>query len=85
MTPERWKQIDHLLEAALEREPDQWSAFLEENCAGDAELRREVESLLAAHMQAEDFIEAPPAQAAAELLEESRSESLAGQQIGPTG
>ena len=83
MTPERWKQIDHLLEAALEWEPDQWSAFLEENCAGDAELRREVESLLTAHMQAEDFIEAPPAQAAAELLEESRSESLAGQQIGP--
>ena len=83
MTPERWKQIDYLLEAALELEPDQWSAFLEENCAGNAELRREVESLLAAHMQAEDFIEAPPAQAAAELLEERGSESLAGQQIGP--
>ena len=83
MTPERWQQVDRLLEAALELEPGQWAAFLRENCAGDEGLRLEVESLLEAHARAEDFIEAPPARAAAELLEERRAEPLAEQQIGP--
>jgi non-specific serine/threonine protein kinase/serine/threonine-protein kinase len=34
--------------------------FLDRACGDDAELRREVESLLAAHAQAGDFLEAPP-------------------------
>ena len=46
MTPERWQQIDKLLERALERNPSQRHAFLDEACAGDEELRREVETLL---------------------------------------
>jgi hypothetical protein len=59
MTPERWKQIDQLLDSALQREANQRSAFLEQACAGDEELRREVESLLAHQTQAESFIEVP--------------------------
>ena len=47
MTPERWQQVDQLYHSALEREPGQRSAFLVEACAGDEELRCEVESLLA--------------------------------------
>src|SRR5688500_7386898 len=35
--------------AALEREPDQWPAFLEEACQGDAGLRTRVEQLLRTH------------------------------------
>ena len=59
MTPERWQQVERLYQAALEREPSQRAAFLEEACAGDEELRQEVESLLAYEPQAKGFIEAP--------------------------
>jgi len=34
---------------ALERASDQWPAFLNEACGGDAELRARVEQLLHAH------------------------------------
>jgi len=47
MTPERWRQIDRLYQAALERDATEREAFLDKACAGDEELRREVESLLA--------------------------------------
>ena len=44
-----WQRVEELLAAALEREPPDRAAFLDEACAGDVALRREVESLLAAH------------------------------------
>ena len=46
MTPERWQQIDKLLELALEQEPVSRNMFLDSACGGDNELRREVEALL---------------------------------------
>ena len=60
MTPERWQQVDKLLEQVLEHAPDRRDDFLEEACQGDAELRQEVESLLSAHGKAEGFTEAGP-------------------------
>ena len=42
----RWEQVEKLCQAALELEETRRAAFLEEACAGDEELRREVESLL---------------------------------------
>ena len=47
MTPERWAQIDRIHTAALDRPMAERAAFLDEACAGDPALRREVESLLA--------------------------------------
>jgi eukaryotic-like serine/threonine-protein kinase len=80
MTPERWKQIDQLLQEALECEPPDRAAFLAEACDGNDELRREVESLLGFHTRAETFIEAPPVEMAADWL--NAKESRAGQTIG---
>ena len=74
MTPERWQQVDKLLEQALEQEPDRRGAFLNEACQGDTALRQEVESLLSAHEKADDFIEAGPGAAA-------RKTSLAAQPL----
>ena len=68
MKPERWQQIDQVLGAALGRERDEWAAFLDQECAGDDELRREVESLLRAHEQAGSFIEKLPPEAAEEAI-----------------
>jgi serine/threonine protein kinase len=82
MTPERWKQIEQLLDSALEREENQRAAFLKEACAGDEALRREVESLLAQEKQAEDFIEVPALEAAAKGLAACQPQSLVGRQIG---
>jgi hypothetical protein len=47
MKPERWQEIDRVFAEALEREPEERAAFLDDACGGDAELRHEVESLLA--------------------------------------
>jgi serine/threonine-protein kinase len=47
MDPERWRRVAELCEAALEREPRAREAFLAEACGEDADLRREVASLLA--------------------------------------
>jgi serine/threonine protein kinase/Tol biopolymer transport system component len=47
MNPERWRRVAGVYEAAFEREPQAREAFLAETCRDDADLRREVESLLA--------------------------------------
>jgi hypothetical protein len=61
MKPERWRQIDQLLEAALDHEPEERAAFLALACADDESLRLEVESLLRSDEAAESFIEEPAA------------------------
>ena len=62
MEPERWRRISHIFRLALEREPDERAAFLEESCPEDEGLRVAVESLLASHEQAARgrFIESGP-------------------------
>jgi hypothetical protein len=47
MEPERWRQIERLYYAVLEQEKSHRARYLEQSCAGDESLRREVESLLA--------------------------------------
>jgi eukaryotic-like serine/threonine-protein kinase len=46
MDPDRWRLVADVYEGALEREPAARGAFLAEACREDADLRREVESLL---------------------------------------
>jgi non-specific serine/threonine protein kinase/serine/threonine-protein kinase len=48
-----------VFQAALTRAPELRRAFLDEACGGDGELRREVDSLLAAHEAAGDFLSSP--------------------------
>ncbi|HSE39719.1 MAG TPA: serine/threonine-protein kinase, partial [Acidobacteriota bacterium] len=59
MNPERWKQVDKVLSAALDLDTDKRAAYLNEVCAGDEALRKEVESLLSAEVKAASFIETP--------------------------
>ncbi len=46
MTPERFRQVDDLFQAALDLGPAERAAFLDQACGGDAELRQEVNLLL---------------------------------------
>src|SRR5215510_2543534 len=57
MEPNRWRQIEDLYHASLERAPNERAAFLVEACADDSDLRREVEELLRYDGAAESFIQ----------------------------
>jgi serine/threonine protein kinase/Tol biopolymer transport system component len=87
MERDRWEQIERLYYAALEREPGARDAFLDEACAGDEELRREVAGLLACDVTNDSFIQSPAikiaarAMAAAPLIEVS-SESMESLNMG---
>ena len=52
---ERWRRVEELFYAALEREPGAASAFLQQACGDDAELLREVQSLLDSSRQSLGF------------------------------
>ena len=67
MKRERWALASALYRGALEREKDERPAYLEAACDRDAELKREVESLLAQEGKTETFLEIPALEAAARM------------------
>ena len=83
MTPDRWQKIEQLYHSAREREDSQRVAFLDEACAGDEVLRREIESLLAEEKEAQGFLESPALEIAAKAMAQHKTQSLAGQRLGP--
>ena len=82
MNPERWQQVDKLLELALEHEPGRRAAFLDEACEGDAALRQEVESLLSAYGKARTLLRQDPWELATDRASVAESLSLTGRQLG---
>ena len=75
MNAQRWRQVDRVLEAALELSTAERPPYLDAACGGDAELRREVEQLLRAEEDARSFLETPPS-------DEVVAEALKGPQEG---
>ena len=75
MKAERWEHIKQICSEALERDAAGREEFLEEACAGDPLLRKEVESLLAQQSAADDFIESPALEVAARELAASKAGS----------
>src|SRR5579863_9396802 len=82
MSQERWRKVEALFHAALERAPEVRPAFLDAACSGDTDLRRQVELLLAKEEQAGSFLEIP---AVVEDLTVTATTagSLLGRQLGP--
>jgi len=66
--PGRSPSAEDLYHAALERAPGERANFLDEACRGDAELRREVESLLGYAEQAKRLLDEPVAGAVTQAL-----------------
>ncbi len=85
MDSERWKQIDGLLQSALEHRPDEREAFLREACAGDLALEREVRSLLKAQQKAGGFLESPAIDAAARALAQQSDNEVSESSSFPIG
>ena len=81
MTPQRARDVERICQAALEQEPSARAAFLVEACAGDAALRREVESLLASESRAAGFLSTPAAAFAWDVSGDGAT--LIGRRLGP--
>jgi eukaryotic-like serine/threonine-protein kinase len=79
MDSDRWKQVDSLLQAALECPPGERADFLQKACKGDQTLEQEVRSLLASQEQAGSFLESPAMEVAAQEFARRQSKDIAGQ------
>jgi len=55
--PQLWKRVEEVFQAVVELPLSRRQAFLAEACGGDAVLRGEVKSLLAADAEAHEFLE----------------------------
>jgi serine/threonine protein kinase/tetratricopeptide (TPR) repeat protein len=82
MTPERWQQIGDVLHGAIRLSPEERGAFLDEACSGDAPLREEVESLLAADSGGTEKFLGTSAIGSREG-QQPDTESWTGRRIGP--
>ncbi|HVU45111.1 MAG TPA: protein kinase [Terracidiphilus sp.] len=81
MKPERWKQIRAVFEEAELLTLAERAQYLDRACAGDSELRIEVESLLHAQSQAgSEFMGRP----VADLVSATDNETLISSRIGRT-
>jgi TolB-like protein len=81
MTPERYNKIGEIFHAALELNAREREVFMERECAGDADLRREVESLIRSHEEGGGVIDEPALALAAELLAVDGAEQVVGQTL----
>jgi non-specific serine/threonine protein kinase/serine/threonine-protein kinase len=76
MAPARWRQVKSIFDQVVEAPSAQREAMVEAACAGDAELRQEVESLLAAHQPTDDLFDQP-------AMERLQIGTLEGRRLGP--
>jgi serine/threonine protein kinase len=81
MTSERYQRLVDIFQAAADRGPDARPAFLAEACAGDDELRREVEAMLAADAQSGGFLDKPADDLAAAAVAARETRSLIGHRV----
>ncbi|MBX3277318.1 MAG: PD40 domain-containing protein [Acidobacteria bacterium] len=82
MTPERWEQIGRVYEEAKLREASERARWLDETCAGDGDLLREVEAMLAAEANIGDFIAEPALRDAAVAVFDEPEGSMVGRKLG---
>jgi serine/threonine protein kinase/Tfp pilus assembly protein PilF len=78
---DHWTTVKRIHQSALDIDPSERAAFVDESCGGDEALRREVESLLTYAAEAETFLERPAVDIAATPPGESREAMLVGRTI----
>src|SRR5688572_27704113 len=75
---EQWATVKQIHQAVLDRAASERTVFIDEICAGDETLRREVQSLLAYEEEAESFMELPALEVTASVWSEEEDEALVG-------
>lgn len=83
MDPELWKQVDALLEEALDQPPNNRESFVAEACKGNVALHDEVLSLVRAQSQAAEFLEGSAMSVAVGALAQdlTTTSSLVGKEV----
>lgn len=61
MSRTRSGRVEEIFLLAIDRDPAEWRALLDQQCAGDKELRTEVETLLKCHADTDDFMDSKAA------------------------
>lgn len=83
MNPERWARVRGVFDSALEQDPAQRTAFLQQACSGDQELLAEVRSLLASLDESTKFMDHPLTPAVALSQQIDHVAGLEGSSVGP--
>ena len=83
MEQELRRKVERLCHAALQRAPDTRQAYLANICGADADLRRQVELLLAKEGATGSFLEEPTVDNEDTPVTLTPAKSLLGQQFGP--
>src|SRR5579863_8456006 len=81
MPSEQWPKVESILESAIACDPAGRAAFLDGACGSDAELRHEVESLLAFH-EDDSFAMSSGFADAIRILENREGTLIPGRKIG---
>ena len=82
MAGDLWQQVQQLFDAALQHTGEKRQEFLERECGSNQTLRREVESLLAAHEQSGSFMAEPAVVGMAEVQRRGTSRFEPGDTLG---
>src|SRR5262245_57946357 len=82
MNPEALQRIESVYNEALPLSPAERKAFLDRACGNDADLRNEVESLLACEKEAESYLDKPAFEDIAESLSKGGADILVDRMVG---
>lgn len=82
MHTDQWETVQELFERALALEREHRDAFLEEACAGDVDLRREIQSLLANHDKDEGMLDAPAVEFPPRMMPDDPTRDFIGKKVG---
>ncbi len=82
MSMDRWTQINDLFHAAIAVDRDRRAAYLDEACARDEELRREIENLVAGHESAEASLNTEFIRGAVQQVAEEHESIVVGEYFG---
>ena len=84
-SPERYREIDRIVDAALDLPPDERGSYLATACEHDTTLRADVDRLLRSCDAAAGFLERPAAEYAAPLVASvtATTQTVEGVRVGP--
>src|SRR4249920_3458881 len=78
---DHWTTVKRIHQSALDIDPSERSAFVDESCGGDETMRGEVQSLLAYATEAVSFLERPAVDLAPNPPGESHEATLVGRTV----
>jgi len=83
VNPARWQRLKSVFDEALQLDPSRRPGYIDEVCASDPELRKEIESMLAAHEQVRDEFLKTPAAGLDAFQDLPGADPWIGKHIGP--